>query len=104
MFVVCVTVRVVPEQADALISATRANAEATRTEPKNVRFDVLRAIDDPCRFFLYEVYRDEEGFRDHQRTAHYLAWKEKVAPWMAEPRVGVKHESLFPEPWDVPGA
>ena len=101
MFVVCVTVRVVPEQANAFISATRANAGATRREPKNVRFDVSRAMDDPSRFFLYEVYRDEEGFRDHQRTPHYLAWKEAVAPLMAEPRVGVKHVSLFPEPWDA---
>jgi autoinducer 2-degrading protein len=99
MFVVCVSVRVVPDQADAFISAARANAEATRREPKNVRFDVLRALDDPSRFFLYEVYLDEDGFRDHQRTAHYLAWKETVAPWMAEPRVGVKHLSVFPEPW-----
>ena len=101
MFVMCVTVRVVPDQVDAFISATRANAEATRAEPKNVRFDVSRAVDDPARFFLYEVYRDEAGFRDHQRTPHYLAWKEAVAPLMAEPRVGVKHLSLFPEPWDA---
>ncbi|MGA7120060.1 MAG: antibiotic biosynthesis monooxygenase [Polyangiaceae bacterium] len=101
MFVVCVTVHVVPDQADAFVSATRTNAEATRREPKNVRFDVLRAMDDPARFFLYEVYRDEEGFRDHQQTAHYLAWKATVAAFMAEPRVGLKHVSLFPEPWDA---
>jgi autoinducer 2-degrading protein len=29
-------------------------------------------------------------------AAHYLAWRERVADWMAEPRVGVKHTSLFP--------
>jgi autoinducer 2-degrading protein len=103
MFVVCVTVRIVPELEDAFISATRANAEATRREPKNLRFDVLRAVDHPTRFFLYEVYRDEEGFREHQQTPHYLAWKGAVAPLMAEPRVGVKHVSIFPEPWDVEG-
>src|ERR1700682_5798007 len=104
MFVVCVTVRVVPGQSDAFVVAARANAEATRREPKNVRFDVLRAVDDPSRFFLYEVYRAEEGFREHQRTAHYLAWRETVAPWMAEPRVGIKHVPLFPEPWDASNA
>jgi autoinducer 2-degrading protein len=102
MFVVCVTVRVIPEHAEAFIAATRANAEGTRQEPNNIRFDVLRSVDDAARFFLYEVYRGEEGFREHQRTAHYIAWKEKVAPWMAEPRVGAKHVSLFPEPWDAP--
>jgi autoinducer 2-degrading protein len=100
MFVMCVTVRVVPEQAEAFIAKTRANAEATRREARNVRFDVLRAVDDGSRFFLYEVYEDEEAFREHQRSAHYLAWRDAVAPLMAEPRAGVKHVSVFPEPWD----
>jgi autoinducer 2-degrading protein len=104
MFVVCVTVRVVPGHADAFVAATRVNAAATRREPKNVRFDVSRALDDPSRFFLYEVYRDEEGFREHQQTPHYLAWRGIVAPLMAEPRVGVKHLAVFPEPWDDEGA
>ena len=96
-FVVCVTIRVLPGHADAFVAATRANAEAARREPKNIRFDVLRAVDDPGRFFFYEVYVDEGGFRDHQRTAHYLAWRDEVAPWMAEPRVGVKHVAIFPD-------
>ena len=100
MFVVCVTIRVVPGHQEVFVAAARANAEATRKEPKNVRFDVLRAVDDPCQFFLYEVYQDEDAFREHQQTAHYLVWKETVAPLMAEPRVGVRHVSLFPEPWD----
>jgi autoinducer 2-degrading protein len=99
MFVVCVTVMVKPEAVDAFVIATRANAAATRREPANLRFDVLRAVDDPARFFLYEVYKEEAGFRAHQETAHYLAWKEQVASMMAAPRVGVKHESLLPDPW-----
>ncbi|HEY4016002.1 MAG TPA: antibiotic biosynthesis monooxygenase [Polyangiaceae bacterium] len=96
-FVVCVTIRVVADKVDAFVAATRANAEGTRKEPKNLRFDVLRANDDATRFFLYEVYTDEAGFAEHQRTAHYLAWREAVAPWMAEPRVGVKHGVVFPD-------
>jgi autoinducer 2-degrading protein len=99
MFVVCVTVQVIAEHTEAFAQAIRANAEATRREPKNVRFDVLRAADDPARFFLYEVYLDEDGFREHQRTAHYLAWREAVTPWMAAPRAAAKYVSLLPEPW-----
>jgi autoinducer 2-degrading protein len=99
MFVVCVTVMVVPDQVDPFLAATLVNAHATRAEPANVRFDVLRATDDPSRFFLYEVYTDDAGFAAHQQTAHYLAWKERVAPMMAVPRVGVKHLSVAPEPW-----
>lgn len=85
--------------AEELITATLENARATRDEPGNVRFDVLRAIDDGSRFTLYEVYGSEEDFQAHQKTAHYLRWKERVSALMAAPRVGEKHLSLFPEPW-----
>lgn len=100
MYVACVRVQVVPSLCDEFISATIENATSTRSEPGNIRFDVLRMNDDPARFFLYEVYKDDESFRAHQRTPHYLKWKERVAPMMAVPRVGDKHTSLFPEPWE----
>jgi quinol monooxygenase YgiN len=48
---------------------------------------------------LYEVYHDESGFKAHQQTPHYSTWKETVASMMAVPRIGEKHHSLFPEPW-----
>jgi autoinducer 2-degrading protein len=99
MYVVCVTVQVVPEHVDQFVRATLENAQATRSEPGCARFDVLRAVGEPSRFFLYEVYREEKDFAAHQQTAHYLAWKERVAPMMASPRVGVKHFSVSPEPW-----
>lgn len=100
MYVVCVRVHVVPDGIDEFIEATLANARETREEPGNARFDLLRQTEDPARFFLYEVYRDEEGFKAHQRTSHYLAWRERVTPLMAEPRIGDRHLSLFPEPWE----
>jgi autoinducer 2-degrading protein len=96
MYVVCVTVMVKPGHEEEFIRATDANHRGTRREPGNVRFDVLRCEDDPTRFFLYEVYRGKEAFAAHQRTDHYLAWKQAVAEWMAQPRQGVKHSSLLP--------
>lgn len=97
MYVVCVTVWVKPGHEDEFVKATTLNREGARSEPGNVRFDVLRASDDPSRFFLYEVYRNPQGFTDHQKTSHYLAWREAVAPIMAQPRQGAKHESLLPD-------
>lgn len=99
MFVVCVKVEVIAEHVEAFIAATRENALATRQEPKNARFDVLQALDDASRFTLYEVYQDESGFKEHQQTPHYLAWRAAVAPMMKSPRLGEKHRSLLPEPW-----
>ena len=103
MYVVCVHVHVKPEHRDAFIAESRENARNTIREPGNLRFDVLQKseadcrADDPNQFLLYEVYRDEAGFQAHKETAHYARWAAAVAPWMAEPRQGVKYQSLFPE-------
>jgi autoinducer 2-degrading protein len=97
MIVVCVHVHVKPEHREEFIRASLENAGHTIHEPGNLRFDVIRQADDPNRFVLYEVYRDEAGADAHKQTAHYAKWRDAVAPWMAEPRQGVKHVPLFPE-------
>ena len=97
MYVVCVHVHVKPENRDDFIRASRENASNTIQEPGNLRFDVIQQTDDPNRFMLYEVYRDESAMQAHKETAHYAAWRDAVGDWMAEPRRGVKHQSLFPE-------
>jgi autoinducer 2-degrading protein len=95
MYVVAVTAFVKPEFTQAFVEAVLDNARNTRQEPGNVRFDVLRGEEDPNRFLLYEVYRQKEDFAKHQQTEHYLRWKNKVADWMAQPRVGVRHLPVF---------
>jgi len=97
MYVVCVTVWVKPGHEQDFVAATRDNHYATRKEPGNVRFDVLGKEDDPTQFFLYEVYRSRDDFVAHQKTPHYLQWKETVGPLMAQPRQGIKHLSLLPD-------
>ena len=100
MYVVSVTVFVKPEFVDRFIEASKANASGARQEPGCVRFDVLRCEDDPHRFLFYEVYRKKDDLAAHQKTPHYLKWKETVADWMAQPRQGVKHVSLSPSDAD----
>ena len=99
MHVVTVRIQVLPAHVEAFIAATRANHRGTRQEPGNRRFDVVRALDDASRFLLYEVYVDEAAFRAHQQTAHYLLWRDTVAPFMAVPRAAEKWASVEPEPW-----
>ena len=96
MHVTLVHVRVRPEHLDAFIAATRANHEASVSEPGNRRFDVLQAPDDPTRFILYEAYASAADAVAHKETAHYLAWREAVAGMMAEPRRGEPMNGLLP--------
>ena len=95
MYVVVVTIFVKPEFVAAFREQTLDNARNTRQEPGNLRFDVLQAEDDPNRFVLYEAYKVKEDFAKHQTTAHYARWKQAVSDWMAQPRQGMKHHSIF---------
>ncbi|MGD0382230.1 MAG: antibiotic biosynthesis monooxygenase [Thermoguttaceae bacterium] len=97
MFIACVHVHVKPENRESFIAASLENARNTIREPGNLRFDVLQQVDDPNRFLLYEVYRDEAGAKAHKATAHYARWADAVKDWMAEPRQSVKYAPLFPE-------
>ncbi len=97
MLVVHVQVHVRPDGIEAFKAATLANARASRQEPGIARFDVVQQIDDPTRFVLIEAYRTPEAPALHKATAHYAAWRDAVAPLMAEPRTSVKSSSLFPD-------
>ena len=66
MFVTLVHCHVKPEHADAFADACRANHEASTREPGNVRFDVLRLVEDPTHFVLYEWYVDEAAAQAHR--------------------------------------
>lgn len=100
MHLVCVHVHVAPEYRGVFIEATLENARNSIQEPGNLRFDVLQQADDPNRFVLYEVYRDETAANAHKQTAHYARWRDTVASWMQDPRKGVKYLPLFPNDED----
>ena len=97
MHIAIVNVHVKDDAVAAFEAATEANARNSRLEAGVARFDVLQQRDDPTRFVLFEVYRDPEAAVAHKTTAHYLAWRDTVAPLMAEPRVGVVHTERSPD-------
>jgi autoinducer 2-degrading protein len=97
MHVTLVHVHVDPAHIDDFIAATKLNHEASIQEPGNRRFDVLQSPENPSHFILYEAYVSAEAAAAHKETAHYLTWRDTVAPWMAEPRQGVRYDGLFPQ-------
>ena len=58
---------------------------------------MIRSVEDPDRFVLYEWYVDEAAAKAHKTTPHYDAWREAIADWLVEPRYGVRYDGLFPE-------
>jgi autoinducer 2-degrading protein len=97
MLIVHVQVHVNAEAVKDFIEATIENARNSIREPGIARFDVVQQTDDPTRFVLVEVYRDEAAIKAHKETAHYAKWRDTVAPMMKEPRTSAKFSNLFPE-------
>jgi len=81
MFTVLVTLDVLPERLDEFLTGIRVNSRASRNdEPGCLRFDVYRSLEDPCRFVLHEIYRDQAAFYEqHRSTPHYAVWREVSA-------------------------
>ena len=96
MVIVHVHVRVVPDGIEAFREASLANARASVEEPGVARFDVIQQEDDPTRWELIEVYRTPDAAAAHKATAHYVAWRDTVAPLMAEPRSSTRYRAVFP--------
>ena len=97
MIVTCVYVHVKPDGTQSFIDATTANHHESVNEPGNLRFDLIRQANDPCRFMIYEAYESEEASAAHKNTPHYLKWRDAVSELMAEPRQGVKYEIIEPK-------
>lgn len=96
MHIVHVHVQVKVEAVTDFIAATLDNARNSVLEAGVARFDVVQQADDPTRFVLVEVYRDDQAPALHKQTAHYLRWRDTVADMMAAPRSGVRFNNLFP--------
>jgi quinol monooxygenase YgiN len=97
MRIVHVHIHVKPDDVEAFIEATLENAHNSLQEAGVARFDFLQEADDPTRFTLIEVYRTQQDPAKHKQTAHYMKWRDTVAPMMANPRQSVKYANLFPE-------
>jgi autoinducer 2-degrading protein len=97
MIVVLVHIHVKPGSIDEFIAASEENARSSIQEPGIARFDFIQQVEDPNRFILVEAYREPEAMTHHKETAHYLKWRKTVEAMMAEPRVGVRYTSRWPE-------
>ncbi len=97
MFIVNVYVHVRDGMEDPFREASLINARNSVEESGIARFDVLQQKDDPTKFLLVEVYRTSEDPARHKQTEHYLRWRDTVADMMAEPRIAVKYDNIYPE-------
>jgi quinol monooxygenase YgiN len=51
-----------------------------RAEPGNLAFTPHTLVGEPRRWFVYEVYRDEEAFREHLAADYGAAFNAELTP------------------------
>lgn len=95
MIALCVTIDIKPEHVSDFAAAILENARGARTEPGNLRFDVVQSSEDPGHFILYEVYRDQAALAAHREAPHYKKWIATVESWLVKPRQRVLGSLLF---------
>jgi (4S)-4-hydroxy-5-phosphonooxypentane-2,3-dione isomerase len=97
MIVVNVYIRARKEMTDVVKEANIKNAKNSIKEPGIIRFDVMQQEDDPSRFLLVEIYKNEKAISAHKETAHYAEWVKVAEPMLAEPRLKTIYRNLFPD-------
>lgn len=55
----------------AVATALAQLIEPSRAEPGNLEYQIHRDPLDPCLFFLYEKYVDEEAYLAHGQSDHF---------------------------------
>ena len=84
MFVLQVNIRIKPENVDAFMRKLDENAKAARSEAGCKQFDVLVDPKDKTRLMLYEVYKDEAAFEEHQKGAAFKKYVAEAVPLLAD--------------------
>jgi autoinducer 2-degrading protein len=97
MVAVVVHLQVNPDSLDQFVAETKANARNSRQESGIVRFDLIQQVDDPSRFVLYEVYRDEKAIEAHRATAHYAKWRDAVPAFLVTERTRTIYRAIEPD-------
>lgn len=97
MHSVIVNIQVKGNKVDAFIQETIKNVQGSLQEEEIVSFDFLQSKEDPKKFLLIEVYKNEASVVSHQQTTHYLLWKEAVIGMMEQPRIKTAYSNIFPK-------
>ena len=82
-FVVAIEIDAKVGEEQAVADGLAALIAPTMAEPGVKLFLPYRSPTDPKAFFIFELYRNEAGWAEHQSTAHFKAFIETMLPRIA---------------------
>ena len=102
MFVLFVTIKMKPEHREEYLAEMLLNAKGAREdEPGCLRFDVVQDSQDENTIHLYEVYKDEAAFAEHQAAPHFKRMQAATGDWRDGAPVAHRGTNIAPsdEEW-----
>jgi autoinducer 2-degrading protein len=83
MFVILAEIHVKPNRVADFAKAIDKHAHNSRSREEGcLGFDVNQDAEDPSKFVLYEVYRDEAAFGVHQTMPSYKWFFDLTTDWI----------------------
>jgi quinol monooxygenase YgiN len=70
-FVLAVTWVARPGEEERIEEILRTLVPLSRAERGCLQYNAHRSSEDPRRFFLYEIYKDEAAFTEHNESDHF---------------------------------
>ena len=80
MIIITATCQANEGKGDEVEQAYKKFGPQAQNDPGTVTFDILRSIDDPSKFLVYEVYENEEAQKYHASTPHFKEFRQTVTP------------------------
>jgi quinol monooxygenase YgiN len=74
-----------PGEVEALTGIIRKFLPQAQAEPGVLAFQIHQSLEDPQKFFFYEVFKDEAAFAEHSQSAHFKSLiLEQAVPRLAK--------------------
>jgi len=83
-FVVAINIEAKENEAEAVAAILEGLVGPTMAEPGVKLFLPYRSPTNPLQFFLFELYKNEQAWRDHQETEHFKAAIKELLPRSAK--------------------
>jgi quinol monooxygenase YgiN len=85
MIVIAAIIKVNEGKGDEFEKGYRSLRAKVLKDPGAIAYILHRSVDDPCKFFFYEQYENEEAVKYHSSTEHFKSFFQKMGPIMKGP-------------------
>ena len=85
MYIIVAPIQIKEGFKEQFVAGIKENAShAQNDEPGCLQFNVIQDANDINRLWVYEVYKDEDAFKAHQQSPHYLKFRGESSDWRGE--------------------